>query len=213
MNEIIYIKTPQCTELSKPRVLLQDFLTVYTENPDLKQNILSLPFYSFDPDKKGQLIVSILKIIEQITKQFPGVCVVNLGEEDFILEYSPSPQGEKVKELVFSFLICLVAFFGGGYAIMCYNTDSGVKDLFINLSMLLTGNAKSGTIYLIITYAIGLTAGMVLFFNHFGGKKLSADPTPLEIQMRLYENDIGTTVIKDMSRRGESIDTKQPQDG
>ena len=100
----------------------------------------------------------------------------------------------------------MVAFFGGGYAIMAYNTDIGAKELFTNLSMLFLGNAKTGVVYLVIAYSVGLTIGMILFFNHLGGKKLNSDPTPLEIQMRLYEKDISTTIIKDVSRRGESLD-------
>lgn len=34
-----------------------------------------------------------------------------------------------------------------------------------------------------IMYAIGLALGIIIFYNHFGGKRLSSDPTPLEVQM------------------------------
>lgn len=209
MNALVYIKTPQCIELTKTDVYLKDFLTVYTSDDALKQDILNIPFYTFKSAQNNQIIVSILKIIELITKHFPDTSVINLGEGDFILEYSPASKKEKLNEWFFTIIICLIAFFGGGYAIMSYNTDIGAKELFSNLSLMITGNAKSGIIYLIITYSIGLTAGMILFFNHIGSRKLSADPTPLEIQMRLYEKDIGTTIIKDVSRRGENIDVKQ----
>ena len=92
---------------------------------------------------------------------------------------------------------------------MAYNTDVGAKELFMNLSMLFLGNPKAGVVCLTIAYSIGLTFGMILFFNHLGGRKLTSDPTPLEVQMRLYEKDISTTIIKDISRRGESLDAKQ----
>ena len=92
---------------------------------------------------------------------------------------------------------------------MAYNTDIGAKELFSNLSMLFLGNAKTGVAWVTISYANGLGLGMILFFNHLGSKKIDSDPTPLEVQMRLYEKDISTTVIKDISRRGESIDAKQ----
>jgi stage V sporulation protein AA len=92
---------------------------------------------------------------------------------------------------------------------MAYNTDVGAKELFTNLSMLFLGNAKTGTAWITISYSVGLALGMILFFNHLGNKKFDSDPTPLEIQMRLYENDISTSIIKDTSRRGESVDVKQ----
>lgn len=208
MEQTIYIKAPQCIEVQNPNVKLKDFLTIYAQDKALQNKLLSIPFYTFDKNKKGQIIVSILKVIEVITEQFPDAEVENLGEGDFILSYQPPPKYEKIKESVFTFFICMVSFFGGGYAIMAYNTDVGAKELFTYLSMLFLGNPKTGVLYIAIAYSVGLTFGMLLFFNHLGSKKITDDPTPLEVQMRLYEKDIGTTIIKDVSRRGESLDVK-----
>ena len=209
MNQIIYIKASQHAQLNAPEVMLKDFLTVYTLDEHIKNHILSIPFHTFHPTGKQQLIVSILKIIEIITLQFPNCEIKHIGEEDIILTYLPHSKNEKFKENIFTFFICLVAFFGGGYAIMAYNTDAGAKELFTYLSMLFLGNATEGVTYLVITYSIGLTLGMILFFNHFGNKKLTKDPTPLEIQMRLYENDLSTTIITDAGRKGETMDVTQ----
>lgn len=209
MNQTIYIKTPQCIEVQNYNVHLKDFLTIYTSDEKQKDALLALPFYTFQKDKKGQIIVSVLKVIELINKEYPDLEINNLGEGDFILSYQPQSKHEKVREAISAIFICMVAFFGGGYAIMAYNTDVGAKELFTYLSMLFLGNPKTGILYLTIAYSIGLTAGMILFFNHLGNKKITSDPTPLEIQMRLYEKDISTTVIKDVSRRGESLDARQ----
>ncbi len=209
MGQTIYIKIPQSVELQHTDVLLKDFLTIYTPDQNLSQYILSIPFYKFHAGKKQQLVVSILKIIEIITKELSDVEIQNIGEEDVILSYVPIEKNKTIKETIFTLFICLVAFFGGGYAIMAYNTDAGAKELFTYLSMLFLGNATTGVTCLIVTYSIGLTLGMLLFFNHFGKKKLTSDPTPLEIQMRLYENDICTTIIQDASRCGETMDIKK----
>lgn len=206
MEQVIYIKTPQCVELQHTDVMLGDFLTAYSPNQQLKAQVLSIPFYTFHVDQKEQLIVSLLKVIEMITNEFPDVEIQNIGEEDVIINYTPVSKSAKIKEFIFTTFICLVAFFGGGYAIMAYNTDAGAKELFTFLSMLFLGNATSGVSYLIVTYSIGLTLGMILFFNHIGHKKLTSDPTPLEVQMRLYENDLSTTIIKNADRLGENIE-------
>lgn len=209
MEQTVYIKAPQCIQINNPSVTLKDFLTIYTPDSELEKEILSIHFYEFEKEKEGQIVVSILKIIETINKHVPEADIENLGEGDFILSYQPKSKFERIKEILCTIFICLIAFFGGGYAIMAYNTDVGAKELFTNLSMLFLGNPKSGVICLTIAYSIGLAFGMILFFNHLGGKKLTSDPTPLEIQMRLYEKDISTTVIKDISRRGESLDVRQ----
>ncbi|MBR1599679.1 MAG: stage V sporulation protein AA [Lachnospiraceae bacterium] len=206
MNDTLYIKVPACIEITNPNVQFSDFLTIYCKNKKIENDIKSMHFFTFD--KEGQIVVSILKIIEMIQEKYPDIEVSNLGEEDFIIEYSKEKRHASLKEFLSTIFICLVAFFGGGYAIMAYNTDVGAKELFVYLSMLFLGNAKQGVILLSIFYAIGLTLGIILFFNHIGNKKLTGDPTPLEIQMRLYEQDISTTIIKDVSRKQESIDVK-----
>lgn len=202
------MKTPQCIEITNPTVLLGDFLTIYSPDNNLTNEIYNLEFYKFPKTEKQQVAISIMKVIELIHSSYPDIQIENLGECDFILSYNPQKPYEKIKQAFFTIFLCVVAFIGGGYAIMAYNTDIGAKELFNYLSMLFLGNAKQGTFILSITYTIGLTIGLILFFNHLGGKRLSKDPTPLEVQMRLYEADVSTTIIKDMNRRGESIDIK-----
>ncbi len=206
MKQTIYIKAPQCVEIQHSNIVLGDIITVYTLNQDMKQKIESIQLYSFNENKKTKIIISLLKIIEILSNSFDNIEIQNIGDEDIILIYAPPEKHEKLKEYISTCFICLVAFFGGGYAIMAYNTDAGAKELFSYLSMLFLGNGTSGVTCLVITYSIGLTLGMILFFNHLGNKKLSADPTPLEVQMRLYENDLCTTIIKNSSRNNQSLD-------
>ena len=46
----------------------------------------------------------------------------------------------------------------------------------------------------------------MLFVNHFANGKLNTDPTPLEVEMRLYEDNISKTVIQNDSRKERGID-------
>ena len=47
-----------------------------------------------------------------------------------------------------------------------------------------------------LSYSVGLAAGILIFFNHFAAWKLNTDPTPLEVEMRLYEDNIAKTLIE-----------------
>lgn len=204
--ESVYIKATQCVLVKNENVKLKDILSIYTTNEKIENKIGNIQLYTFQKGQKGQLAVSIMKIIELILEQVPDVEINVIGEPDFIIQYEQPKKTDKIKEVVATIFLCLVAFIGGGYAIMAYNTDIGAKDLFTYLSMLFLGDAQKGVFCLTVTYAIGLTTGMILFFNHFGNKRLSKDPTPLEVQMRLYEKDVSTTIIKDMNRNNESMD-------
>jgi len=89
---------------------------------------------------------------------------------------------------------------------MAFNNDVNVTRLFEQIYELVTGQETSGFTVLEISYSVGITIGILVFFNHFGKKRFTVDPTPMEVQMRLYENDIQTTLIEDAARKGEEID-------
>ena len=52
-----------------------------------------------------------------------------------------------------------------------------------------------------IAYSLGLFIGIIVFVNHGAKKKFSDDPTPLQVQMRQYEQEVNQTVITDASRK------------
>ena len=99
-----------------------------------------------------------------------------------------------------------MTFFGAAFSIMAFNNDVDVTKLFGQIHELVTGQETSGFTILEISYSIGITLGILIFFNHFGKKRFTVDPTPMEIQMRLYENDIQTTLAEDAARKGEELD-------
>ena len=48
--------------------------------------------------------------------------------------------------------------------------------------------------------------GILIFFNHFASWKLTVDPTPIEVEMRLYEDNVGKTLIQNYGRKERGID-------
>ena len=68
------------------------------------------------------------------------------------------------------------------------------------------GKESDGVTELEIFYAIGMPIGIMVFYNHIGKKKVTHDPTPIQVEMRKYEQDVDTTFIENASREGKSID-------
>ena len=56
-----------------------------------------------------------------------------------------------------------------------------------------------------IPYSIGLAVGIIVFYNHFMGKKLTDDPTPIEVEMELYDRDVTDTMVDALSQRKERM--------
>ena len=45
-----------------------------------------------------------------------------------------------------------------------------------------------------------------MFFNHIGGRRITKDPTPIEVEMRIYEKDVNTSLIETSDREGDTLD-------
>ena len=43
-------------------------------------------------------------------------------------------------------------------------------------------------------------------FNHIGKKKITSDPTPIQVEMRKYEKDVDTAFIENAGRKGHEHD-------
>ena len=147
--------------------------------------------------------MSATDLIREIEKSEENVYITHIGEPTFVLTYeNPNSKNQAVSWLKV-LLVSLVTFFGTGFSIMTFNTDVDVSKLFGNIYQMFTGNASNGFTVLEITYSIGIGIGVVFYFNHFGRRKLTQDPTPMEVQMRLYEEDVDTTIIEEEERGGQ----------
>ena len=84
---------------------------------------------------------------------------------------------------------------------MAFHNDVALEDVLGRIYMLVTGVESDGYTALEISYSIGLAAGIIVFYNHIGGKRLTSDPTPLEVEMRNYERDVNQALVEMADRQ------------
>lgn len=205
-SKILYIKGDRDVEVTKPNVTLGDLLSMECTDKLMLAKIKTLKIVRFKKSGRQRRVVSVLKIIACIHEKFPETDVQNLGETDIIVTYEDQKTPAFAWHIIKTAFVAAVTFFGAAFSIMAFNNDVDVTKLFGQIHELITGQGTSGFTILEVSYSIGITAGILIFFNHFGKKRFTVDPTPMEVQMRLYENDIQTTLIEDSERRGEEID-------
>ena len=193
-------------EVTKPDETLGDLLSMACTDKLMLAKIKTLKIIRFKKSGKQRCVVSVLKIISCIHEKFPQADVQNLGETDIIVTYEDQETPALVWHIIKTAFVAAVTFFGAAFSIMAFNNDVDVTKLFGQIYELVTGQEAGGFSILEIAYSVGVAAGILIFFNHFGKKRFTVDPTPMEIQMRLYENDIQTTLIENSERRGEEMD-------
>lgn len=203
---VVYLKAEQSVCYNHRNIVLSDLAKVYCGDPGLARQVEKIRLLHFPDVKNGREVVSLMKMVEEIKKLNKEAEVVNLGETDVIVYYK---RPEPVKRWLLSgkiALVCLTAFFGAGISIMGYNNDVDVEKVFSQLSWMMTGTASDQPTILSLCYSIGIGIGVILFFNHASQKRLSDEPTPLEVQMRLYEKDVNNSLITGADRKQEEID-------
>ncbi len=211
-DETIYIKIDQNVLVHDRNVTLSDIASITSSNEAMVRQLKQKKVYSFLPESKTnkkiqRKIFSILEIISLIQEDYPNAEVENQGEKDFIIEYTKeSPQDIWVNVKII--VLCVLIFFGAAFTIMSFNNDIGITELFETFYYQVTGVKSDGMTELEVSYCIGLAVGIMVFFNHFGKKKITPDPTPIQVQLRKYEQDVDTTFIENASRGGKEIDVE-----
>ena len=144
----------------------------------------------------GVHLVSVIDVVKAITAALPGHTVVNVGEMDTMVSVKANPPKKRsvVKWLKVA-LVSLVLFTGATTAIMTFHTDSQLSTVFKQYHKMFFGEEVEKPLIINIPYSIGLALGIVVFFNHFSGKRLTREPTPIEVEMATYEKDVEDAVI------------------
>ncbi|MGL6200651.1 MAG: stage V sporulation protein AA [Lachnospiraceae bacterium] len=205
-NETLYIKGEKNVEVTKQEVTLGDLLSMHCAKTEILPKLKTLRVYKFHDKGKKRVVVSVLKLIELIQTEYPELEVENLGEIDLIVTHENQQTPSKFMHFIKAALIVLTTFIGSAFSVMAFNSDTGIVKLFGQIYEQFMGYASTGFTILELTYCLGLIIGILVFFNHFGKRKSETDPTPMEIEMRLYENDIYTTLMQDATREKEEID-------
>ncbi len=206
-QEILYIKLDKDVEVTVADVYLKDLGSVFSKDDTIVNKCESLKICTF---KEGQnrKVISVMKIIEMISDAYPGIIIENIGETDIIIEHVKQEKKGRYRKLPKIIFVSLISFFGTAFTIMAFHNDIQIQELFNKMHTMIAGYESNGHSILELSYSVGLCIGIIVFFNHIGGKRISADPTPIEVEMRIYEEDVNKTLIENAERMNIEVDAK-----
>lgn len=205
-NVTVYIKCDRNVEVQSPDVFIKDLGSLRCQDKTVSAKLKALKAHHFAKDGTKRCVISTLKLVELMEDACPDISVEIVGETDVLVEWVDVnrhkgwQQGWKVA------LVCMVSFFGTAFTIMAYHNDVGINEVFTQIYRILMNSEPEGVNVLEVSYSIGLAAGIIVFFNHVGGRRLTKDPTPIEVAMRNYEQDVDVTLIETAGREGKEED-------
>ena len=207
MKNYVYVEMEDSVQVTENQVRISDIATIWTPEPTLASKIENTVIYCFESTDKQ--VIGLLWVVRSILSKFPDAVVIPHGESDCVVELvdpKKKDAGQTLLKKCKVFLVSVICLFGGAFSIMAFHNDIDITSIFMQFYEFVTGNKSSGFTVLEISYSIGLLAGILVFYNHVGKKKITSEPTPIEVSMRNYERDMDEAVVKRREREGKKID-------
>lgn len=207
-SKTVYLNLREITEVHDRDVFVKDVATIYCSDTNIQNKCNAVKIRSIREEKPKRYVESALDVIRRLEAADSSVQVNNVGKVEYIIDYQPPRAPRYLWQWMKTVFVCIVCFCGAAFAIMTFNNDVSVTDVFSEVYLLITGTESNGFTILEFSYSVGLAVGIIAFFNHFAKWKLNTDPTPLEVEMRLYEDNISKTLIQNDSRKEQDIDVQ-----
>lgn len=205
-NAVLYLKAEQNAEVMDRCVCVKDIASLYCADDKISAKAKSLKVHQFGEKEKKRQAVSILWVIELIERECPGVSVENIGENATLIELVDVKRHKGPVQMLKLVFVSMISFFGTGFTIMAFHNDISINKIFSRIYEMVMGHPSDSYSILEVSYSIGLAAGIILFFNHIGGRRITKDPTPIEVEMRIYETDVNKALIETADREGKTIE-------
>ena len=193
----VYVMANEKVVVHQSTVYLQDIAKIYCASRELLDELNVIEICNGLGKKHNQQVVDLYEILCGRLIEHPEMTVYFEGETKLLIEYENPEKSAlsgcwTILKIIFA---CGICFFGAIFTIMAFHNDIGIDGVFENTYTVILGRHPDGIYVLELAYSVGLAAGIIIFFNHFGGKRITKDPTPVEVAMKKYEDDVNRTVI------------------
>jgi len=209
-NNTLYLCLQQSVLVGTRKINISDIATIFCSDKDISYTVGKIDIMTLPGNEESQVVITALKLIQLISRQHPHIHIETLGSSETIVYYKNLKANTVMKIKTKALFLMLLTLLGTAYSIMAYNQDVASNELLGNLYTLFTNSSPSktnpGYFLGVLAYSIGLCIGMIIFFNHGVSRKNTDDPTPLQVQMRLYEQEVNQCIIIDNSRENKTID-------
>lgn len=197
----IYIKANKKLSLYEDNIVkIKDIAEVF--GGELTERVGNIKLLAIKSDKDEKFLITNLDIIKKVDQALPGNTINCIGELDTIVLFSPKKKKEnKLWLWIKVAIVTATLIIGSSTAIMSFHTDAQVPTIFRNYYYMFFRETPENPLLIDIPYSIGLALGIIVFFNHINSKKKNKDPSPLEVEMSLYDDDISDTLIDELSNK------------
>ncbi|PFA63878.1 stage V sporulation protein AA [Bacillus sp. AFS015802] len=192
MEGILYIRLRHRVQVREESLVRLSQLAQIIASEHIVEDIKGIPIHQVTPSDKNIIVVDIMEVIREVCKKHSDLDIQTIGPTQSIIEVIY----EKKKVSLPLFIgVWLLLFIGAALAIMNFHEDVSMREVHQRLYHFVTGGVDPHPLLFQVPYSFGLGLGMILFFNHVFRKRLNEEPSPLEVEMFNYQQDLDQYVI------------------
>ncbi|GGE38306.1 stage V sporulation protein AA [Pullulanibacillus camelliae] len=168
---------------------------------EMKERIETTCVHRIKPEDNTFVVIDAMDLIREINQLYPTSDIQTIGPSQTIIVVTMKKQ--KFKRVLF-LLVWILLFIGSGLTIMNFHEDVAMPEVHRKIYTMVTGKVNDKPLILQIPYSIGIGIGMILFFNHIFKKRFNEEPSPLEVEMFNYEQDLDRYILFHEKQKSES---------
>lgn len=205
MKPILYLRMKKKTtaEIGQP-IKVKDVCRLMADEEEV-QMIQETPIADVTPSVGNYLMIDVLDVYRLIAEKNPRLDIRHIGPAQTIVEIQKKTK--RLPKRFFVALVWLILFIGSGLTIMNFHTDVSMQEVHQRIFYLITGKQEERPLSIQIPYSLGIGAGMILFFNHLLKKKFSDEPSPLDLEVFLYQENLDQYVIDNERKKNDGSDS------
>ncbi|MGI8315424.1 stage V sporulation protein AA [Halobacillus mangrovi] len=138
-------------------------------------------------EDRNIVVIDGFMVIEQVLTKYPQMEIELIGPTQCVVHVE---EHKREPSLILISLIWLLLFIGAAMAIMNFHYDVSMGAVQQKLHFMLTGKESDHPLWIQIPYSVGLGIGMILFFNHWFQKRFNEEPSPMEVEIFNYQEDM-----------------------
>lgn len=211
-HQVIYICLYSQVNISFGETLNIGKVAEIEGSPDIIDKISGIPLSLELKEGEDRKVLSSLFLVKLIKLYNPEIDIRVLGLTDTIIKTKrgKSSSNNPIR-LAFIYLVCLLLFIGSAMAIMNFHADVSMPTVHQQIFQILTGEERRNPLVLQVPYSIGIGLGMFVFFNRLFKKRINKEPSPLEVEMFLYEENVNKYVRASQNKVKSQINNKDQE--
>lgn len=187
MSKTIYLRMKSSIEGSDLQTIkLKDIVFIATKKT-IEKELNNIVIYRLSPQDRNVVVIDGFLIVKHLQKTYNEYNLQLIGPTQTIVRVNRSQKRKSLPLVVF---VWLLLFIGMAMSIMHFHYDVNMQEVHQKLHFMLTGEEKEHPLWIQIPYSIGLGIGMVLFFNHWFKKRFNKEPSPLEVELFNYQQNL-----------------------